>query len=89
MTVPLLFRKVIEFQLTYRCTDYVSRMERHGAEDSRQEADGSRQPWLEVGGALRFRLEAGDRGRRSEVRDQRTERGLEFVDFSSEKSEKR
>ena len=25
---------------------------------------------LEVGGALRFRLEAQDRGRRSEVRDQ-------------------
>jgi hypothetical protein len=29
---------------------------------------------LEVGGALRLRLEAGDRGRRSEVREQRTER---------------
>jgi hypothetical protein len=30
---------------------------------------------LEVGGALRFRLEAGDRGRKSEIREQKEIRG--------------
>ena len=65
-----------------------------GKDDRRQRAEDSEET-LEVGGALRFRLEAGDRGRRSSVfalratpRQGGQNFGLRIADFGFQKKQK-